>query len=127
MNGIYDWGWLRTDGGIAMPPSDRLEEIGALATLIDENQFPIASTRSANATACPARMRALLREAVEAAGFAPRRKKINAQRVHLAVAGAICRPLRRSRCGRTRSRCLRSSIPSWIRKRPATPIGWTST
>ena len=22
MNGLYDWGWLRTDGGIAMPPSE---------------------------------------------------------------------------------------------------------
>ena len=39
LNGIYDWGWLRADGGIAMPPSDQLEEVGALATLIDENQF----------------------------------------------------------------------------------------
>ena len=38
-NGLYDWGWLRADVGIAMPPSERLEEIGALATLIDENRF----------------------------------------------------------------------------------------
>jgi hypothetical protein len=38
-NGLYDWGWLRTDLGVLMPPSDRLEEIGALATLIDENRF----------------------------------------------------------------------------------------
>ena len=27
--------------GIVMPPADRLEEIGALATLIDENQFSL--------------------------------------------------------------------------------------
>ena len=38
-NGLYDWGWLRTDGGILMPPSEQLEEIGALATMIDENRF----------------------------------------------------------------------------------------
>ena len=38
LNGIYDWGWLRTDGGILMPPSDYLEEVGALATIVDENQ-----------------------------------------------------------------------------------------
>ena len=25
-NGIYDYGWLRAEGGIVMPPSDRLEE-----------------------------------------------------------------------------------------------------
>jgi DNA polymerase I-like protein with 3'-5' exonuclease and polymerase domains len=37
-NGGYDWGWLRTEAGIKMPPAARLEEIGALATLIDENR-----------------------------------------------------------------------------------------
>jgi hypothetical protein len=35
-NGLYDWGWLRSDGGILMPPSERLEEIGELATIVDE-------------------------------------------------------------------------------------------
>src|SRR5262249_10148767 len=25
-NGLYDWGWLRTEAGIKMPPSERLEE-----------------------------------------------------------------------------------------------------
>ena len=38
MNGLYDWGWLRTDGGVLMPPSNRLEEVGALAAMVDENQ-----------------------------------------------------------------------------------------
>ena len=38
-NGLYDWGWLRAEAGILMPPSERLEEIGALATLVDENRF----------------------------------------------------------------------------------------
>ena len=38
-NGIYDWGWLRTEAGIKMPPSERLEEIGALATIVDENRY----------------------------------------------------------------------------------------
>ena len=38
-NGLYDWGWLRTDAGIVMPPAERLEEIGALATLVDENRL----------------------------------------------------------------------------------------
>jgi DNA polymerase I-like protein with 3'-5' exonuclease and polymerase domains len=37
-NGLYDWGWLRTEAGIKMPPGDRLEEIGAAATLLDENR-----------------------------------------------------------------------------------------
>ena len=57
-NGLYDWGWLRADGGIVMPPADRLEEIGALATMVDENQFTLQPRRALRrATACPARMR----------------------------------------------------------------------
>ena len=39
MNGLYDWGWLRADLGVTMPPSDQLEEVGALAALVDENQL----------------------------------------------------------------------------------------
>jgi DNA polymerase I-like protein with 3'-5' exonuclease and polymerase domains len=38
-NSIYDWGGLRAEAGIKMPPGDRLEEIGAAATLLDENRF----------------------------------------------------------------------------------------
>jgi DNA polymerase I-like protein with 3'-5' exonuclease and polymerase domains len=36
-NGLYDWGWLRAEAGIAMPPAERLEELGALSTLVNEN------------------------------------------------------------------------------------------
>jgi DNA polymerase I-like protein with 3'-5' exonuclease and polymerase domains len=39
MNGGYDWGVLRSEAGIVMPPPERLEEIVALATMIDENRF----------------------------------------------------------------------------------------
>ena len=38
-NGLYDWGWLRTEADIRMPPSEHMEEIGALATMIDENRY----------------------------------------------------------------------------------------
>jgi hypothetical protein len=37
-NGIYDYGWLRADLGLDMPPAERLGEIGALVTLVDENR-----------------------------------------------------------------------------------------
>jgi hypothetical protein len=37
-NGGYDWGWLHAEAGIKMPSAERLEEIGALATLADENR-----------------------------------------------------------------------------------------
>jgi hypothetical protein len=38
-NGLYDWGGLHAEAGIKMPPGDRLEEVGAAATLLDENRF----------------------------------------------------------------------------------------
>jgi DNA polymerase I-like protein with 3'-5' exonuclease and polymerase domains len=38
-NGLYDWGWLRTEADIKMPPAERIEEIGALATIVDENRY----------------------------------------------------------------------------------------
>ena len=79
MNGIYDWGWLRADGGIVMPPSDRLEEVGALATLIDENQFKYSLDALCERYGLPGKDEALLRQAVEAAGFASGRKKISAK------------------------------------------------
>ena len=68
-NGLYDWGWLGADLGVAMPPSDQLEEIGALVTLIDENRLATTSTCSGSGAGCPARTTTLLEEAVKAAGF----------------------------------------------------------
>jgi len=35
---VYDWGWLCADLGAPMPPSEQLEETGALATIINENR-----------------------------------------------------------------------------------------
>ena len=95
-NGLYDWGWLRADGGIVMPPSDRLEEIGALATIIDENQFSYSLDALCARYGLPGKDETLLKQAVEAAGFASQEAR---SRIHLANAGAVRRPLRRSRCG----------------------------
>ena len=68
-NGIYDWGWLRADLGVAMPPSDQLEEIGALATLIDENRFNYSLDALCDWRGLPGKDTALLEEAIKAAGF----------------------------------------------------------
>jgi DNA polymerase I-like protein with 3'-5' exonuclease and polymerase domains len=68
-NGIYDWGWLRTDGGILMPPSDQLEEVGALATLIDENRFNYGLDALCDWRGLTGKDTALLEEAIKAAGF----------------------------------------------------------
>jgi hypothetical protein len=77
-NGIYDWGWLRADGDIQMPPSDRLEEIGALATLVDENRHAYGLTPLCAWRGIPGKDLGELERAVTAAGFAPKRKKLNA-------------------------------------------------
>jgi hypothetical protein len=78
-NGLYDWGWLRT-GGVAMPPSDRLEEISAQATLIDENRFTYGLDALCAWRGLPGKDETLLQQAVRAAGFASKRKKkINAK------------------------------------------------
>ena len=79
MNGIYDWAWLNVDGGVAMPAANQLEEVGAAAALIDENQFSYSLNALCARYGLPGKDESLLREAVEAAGFAPRRKKLNIQ------------------------------------------------
>ena len=55
--------------GIAMPPSDQLEEIGALATLIDENRFNYGLDALCEWRGLPGKDTTLLEEAVKAAGF----------------------------------------------------------
>ena len=73
-NGLYDWGWLRTDGGIAMPPSEQLEEIGALATLIDENRKRYSLAALCAWRGLPGKDETVLKQAAIAAGF-PKRAK----------------------------------------------------
>jgi hypothetical protein len=68
-NGLYDWGWQWADLGVAMPPSDRLEEILALATLIDRDRFSYSLDSLCAWRGLPGKDTALLEEAVKAAGF----------------------------------------------------------
>ena len=100
-NGLYDWGWLRADGDVRMPPSDRLEEIGAMATLIDENRLKYSLASLCAWRGLPGKDLSELERAVTAAGFAPKRKEQTDQRggTCLAAAGALRRRLRRGRCG----------------------------
>jgi DNA polymerase I-like protein with 3'-5' exonuclease and polymerase domains len=79
LNGGYDWGWLRTDGGILMPPSDRLDEVGALAALVDENLFKYSLDALCKQYGLPGKDETLLIQAIEAAGLARGRKRINAR------------------------------------------------
>jgi DNA polymerase I-like protein with 3'-5' exonuclease and polymerase domains len=73
-NGIFDRGWLRTDAGIVMPPSERLEEIGALATMVDENRKRYGLDALCAWRGLPGKDETLLKQAAIAAGF-PKRTK----------------------------------------------------
>jgi DNA polymerase I-like protein with 3'-5' exonuclease and polymerase domains len=73
--GLYDWGWLRTDLGITMPPSERLEEIGALATLVDENRRSYSLDSLCAWRGLPGKDETLLIEAVKALGERISKKK----------------------------------------------------
>ena len=69
MNGLYDFGWLRTDGGILMPPSSQLEEVGALAAMVDENQLKYSLDAICQRHGLPGKDTVLLEEACKTAGF----------------------------------------------------------
>jgi DNA polymerase-1 len=68
-NGLYDLGWLRTEAGIKMPPGERLEEIGALATIVDENRRSYGLASLCAWRGLPGKDETLLKQAVKAAGF----------------------------------------------------------
>jgi hypothetical protein len=73
-NGLYDWGWLRADMGLQMPPSDRLEEIGALATMVDENRYRYSLDALCAWRGLPGKDETLLKQAAIAYGF-PKKAK----------------------------------------------------
>ena len=81
MNGSYDWGWLRSEGGILMPASDCLEEIGAAATLINENHRHYSLDALCERAGLPGKDTALLEQGCAALGLlTPKgKKKLNAR------------------------------------------------
>ena len=80
-NGLYDWGWLRGDAGIAIPPSKQLEETQAAATLVDENRHRYSLEALCAWRKLPGKDDVLLREGCVALGLTPkgRKKKFNPQ------------------------------------------------
>jgi hypothetical protein len=104
-NGLYDFGWLRAEADIRMPPADRLEEIGALATLVDENLFAYGLDALCAWRGLPGKDTTLLQEAVKAAGWAPRKRSINvAEHIYRRTwSGPMPKPIRPPRCGYSRT------------------------
>jgi DNA polymerase I-like protein with 3'-5' exonuclease and polymerase domains len=80
-NGLYDWGWLRAEAGIAMPPGERLEEVGALASLIDENRLHYDLDSLCRWQGLDGKNDTLLYEGIAALGLhTNKRRKIRPQR-----------------------------------------------
>jgi DNA polymerase I-like protein with 3'-5' exonuclease and polymerase domains len=73
-NGGYDWGWLRTEANIRMPPAERLEEVGALATIVDENRYAYSLDALCAWRSLPGKDTTRLKEAATALGM-PKRGK----------------------------------------------------
>jgi DNA polymerase I-like protein with 3'-5' exonuclease and polymerase domains len=80
-NGLYDWGWLWADFGIEMPPAKQLEEIDALATMVDENRRKYSLDALCAWRGFPGKDETLLYEGCAALGLIPAksRKKFNPQ------------------------------------------------
>ena len=64
-NGLYDWGWLRAEAGIRMPPGERLEEISALACVVDENRYRYGLEALCAWRGLPGKDETLLRQGIE--------------------------------------------------------------
>src|SRR5262249_19687919 len=82
-NGLFDFGWLRADAGIKMPPGERLEEIGALATMIDENRFKYSLESLCEWRGLPGKDDTLLRQGIEALGLRDSKRKKLIPQTHI--------------------------------------------
>jgi DNA polymerase I-like protein with 3'-5' exonuclease and polymerase domains len=82
-NGLYDWGWLRAEAGIRMPPGERIEEIGALATMVDENRYQYRLDALCSWRGLPGKDEALLRRGIEALGLITNKRKKVVPQNHL--------------------------------------------
>jgi DNA polymerase I-like protein with 3'-5' exonuclease and polymerase domains len=82
-NGLYDFGWLRADAGIKMPPSEQLEETQAAATLVDESRHRYSLEALCAWRKLPGKDDAVLREGCAALGLIPKRRKKFNPKAHI--------------------------------------------
>src|SRR5262245_8701356 len=82
-NGLYDYGWLRTDFGIKMPSAERIEEIGALATMVDENRLRYSLDALCAWRGIPGKDETALLEGCAALGLIPKGRKKVDPRAHI--------------------------------------------
>src|SRR5215831_12487304 len=79
-NGPFDWGWFRAEAGIRVPSGERLEELGALATLTNENRHGYGLDALGRSCGLPGKDERLLKEGCLALDLiANKRKKFRPQ------------------------------------------------
>jgi DNA polymerase I-like protein with 3'-5' exonuclease and polymerase domains len=76
-NLAYDCGWLRTEGGIRMPPSERLEDTLALAAIVDENRHSFSLDALCAWRGLPGKATNALEQAARAYGL-PKKEEVMA-------------------------------------------------
>ena len=74
-NGLFDWGWLRIEAGIRMPPGEQIEEVTALASMVDENRFKYSLDSLCAWRGLPGKDDTLLRQGIEALGLITNKRK----------------------------------------------------
>jgi DNA polymerase I-like protein with 3'-5' exonuclease and polymerase domains len=73
-NTVYDFGWLRAEADIKMPPAERLEELGALSTIVNENLYAYGLDALCKWRGLPGKNEASLAEGAAAIGLSKRDK-----------------------------------------------------
>ena len=82
-NGLYDWGWLRAEANIKMPSGDHLDEISALATMVDENLYQYRLAALCAWRKLPVKDETLLREGIAALGLITNKRRKVVPQEHL--------------------------------------------
>jgi hypothetical protein len=82
-NGLFDWGWFRAEADITMPPAGQIEEIGALATMVDENRFRYSLESLCAWRGLPGKDETLLLEGIAALGLRGNKRKKLIPQTHI--------------------------------------------
>ena len=108
-NGVYDFGWLRSEAGILMPPRPRFEDVSAAEALINENEFEYNLDAVCKRYGLPGKDTTLLEAGVQSRRLQDQQED-PVSVPPLATAGASGRSLCRGRSGAD-ARTARQAVP----------------
>jgi DNA polymerase I-like protein with 3'-5' exonuclease and polymerase domains len=90
-NSVYDLGWLQADLGVAPPAAERIDELGAVSTLVDENRYAYSLDSLCKWRGLPGKDKSALREAAIALGM-PKRGKHKPQKYIWQMPASVVAP-----------------------------------